>query len=121
MELEASILSSQCSGNFVACPHANDILLGKGRSYQEHSGNVRLSKDVLPKITARYQLSDNFLDKSLVTMQVLADLKAEGCRFLRKTEMGWQIEEGQVPHIKVSQLVRRLIREANSNKVVVDK
>ena len=116
-ELEESIRSSYSSDSgFVGCPRANDILLGKGRSYQDYSGNLRLSKEILPKVVARYRLSEGFLDKSLVTMDVLEDLKAEGCRFLKQTEGGWQIEEGPAPQVKVSQVVRRLIRDANSRK-----
>ena len=84
--LSSSHISDDCHGRhqpIILYPSEYDVLLGRGRPFQEWAGNkylVRCVDDVRDKYT---NLSDKF-EKTLLTMDVLAKIHDKGGRFIQR-------------------------------------
>ena len=86
-------------------PSSRDILLGRGKRYELHEGNVRLQGIV-------EGLMPNFIcarrgGKKLVVEQVLDQVSEEECRFLKQSRRGtenWEEVEHEVAFEKVAQV-----------------
>jgi len=71
----------------VATPGNNDVLLGRGKSFQDHAGNVRF----------RYLIEQHHVDyetvvkneKTAVALKILGLVHERGGRFLTASELGW--------------------------------
>ena len=93
------------SGEFsgVDLPTRNDVLMGKGRPYQHHHGNVHLSEIVEASID-EYQAVQQSQDKMEVVLKAkmevvlkaISVVKARSGRFLEKDKDGWWREPHDV-------------------------
>ena len=79
-----------CGGAFsgVGLPARNDILHGKGKTIQNHPGNVHLRLLVESNID-EYHAAYNQVDKMKVVYKVFSEIQASSCRFLEKDNDGW--------------------------------
>ena len=71
----------------VDLPTRNDVLMGKGKPYQHHAGNVLL-KDLVEANIDKYQAAHQSLDKMDVVLNVISTIKARSGRFLEKDDDG---------------------------------
>jgi hypothetical protein len=74
----------------IDMPRRDDVLLGRGKTIQEHPGNVYMRS-----------LVDSYLDiskkaftgeKNVLAPQIVAAMKRCRCRFLKKKKDGWWVE-----------------------------
>lgn len=93
------------NGGFILYPTSTDVLIGRGKPYQEYSGNVRLSS-IATNYIDEYRLLDDKMDKTLLSMKIVQDLQGEGCRFLKRTEQGWVKVDDQQARGKVVAILR---------------
>lgn len=99
------------NGNFegVDLPGTRDILLGSGKTVQDHCGNIFLRTHVVAKLE-KYQRTAK-LEKNGVAMAIVLDVKQAGGRFLKRAnEEGWWLEvNDEVAREKVSATFRTII------------
>ena len=72
--------------NHILYPLDNDVLLGRGRPYQEFSGNKKLAA-IIQQRKEEYQASGK-LQKTELTTVILHEIKSSGGRFLKKSDDG---------------------------------
>jgi len=104
------------SGAFtgVDLPTRNDVLMGKGRPFQHHAGNVLL-QELVEANTDKYQAACQSLDKMDVVLNVISTIKARSGRFLEKDDDGWWHEPHDVDVMdKVRKRFHRTITKEQS-------
>ena len=75
----------------IDLPSPNDVLFGRGKTNQEHSGNV-LMRSIIADYIPEYQ-STTKLDKGRIPLKVMTRIKQGGGRFLRRNvDHGWWFE-----------------------------
>ena len=90
----------------VFFPTQKDILLGRGKPYQDYPGNISLGKFVEAHRN-RYQKATAHLEKLCIATNVVHMIQESGCRFLKRKEgIGWVIQEDSVAIQKVGQSLR---------------
>ncbi len=84
----------------ILFPEENDILLGRGRPYQEFSGNRNLARLISDR-KEEYKASGK-LGKTELTNTILQDMKRCGGRFLKKSEDGiyWVLVNDEIAREK---------------------
>lgn len=86
-------------------PGSKDVLLGRGKSFQNHSGNVLL-RNVIKAFVPEYRRTAK-MEKGTVVWKVVALSKAMGVRFLKRDTNGWWQEvPDEVARGKVSMAFR---------------
>lgn len=95
----------------VMIPTSNDVLFGRGRPFQEHAGNVRLSL-ILESLKVRYEgLKRN--EKTSLAQDIVQNMKSKGIRFLRQSNnkdngYHWEQVDDVLAREKVSQGFRSM-------------
>jgi hypothetical protein len=86
----------------VSYPVTNDVLLGRGRPFQEFPGNVRLAL-LIDKYRERYTTAGR-CDKAIISQHLLDMIKESKGRFLKKMtdSEGWVEVSDDVAQDKVS-------------------
>jgi hypothetical protein len=74
----------------IDLPTRNDVLFGKGKPYQQHSGNLRLRSLVELRI-AEYSMAKKS-EKSMHIRDVVQVIKNTSDRFLKEDIYGWWVE-----------------------------
>ena len=69
---------------FVSTPSNNDVLIGKGKFYQYHKGNVRF-RFLVEEHRERYENAERH-DKNPLCQEVVDLIKSRGGRFLKRIE-----------------------------------
>ncbi|CAJ1947931.1 unnamed protein product [Cylindrotheca closterium] len=69
--------------NNLILPTPNDILLGKGRPYQEHPGNIAMN-DIIDKFREEYTSCKTRTEKTAMSQSILETIRKQGGRFLIK-------------------------------------
>jgi len=102
-------------------PTSRDIVMGRGRPYQEFAGNVALKK-VIDDRFEEYQTSFR-VDKVALFRRVVQDLQAGGVRFLEKNPEATKDETQTAPEWREisEERARGKISHAFRNKRVLDK
>ena len=91
---------------YVDYPSFNDILLGRGRPYQEYCGNQILMNLVEDERQYYQSVTDKF-EKTCVTMSIVSKIKNDiGGKFLQRTSEGWEVVTDTVAREKVSHTFR---------------
>jgi hypothetical protein len=82
-----------CSGRHegIDLPSHNDVLLGRGKPYQDHPGNVRM-RYLVDMHLCDYKSSKVLGQKTLLAAKVIASIKQDSCRFLKRNAAGWWLE-----------------------------
>ena len=87
-------------------PSNKDVLFGRGRPFQEHAGNLRLSS-IIESLKPRYEELKR-TEKTLLAGDVVKKMKGQGTRFLRQIDGYWKEVDDSVAREKVSQGFRSL-------------
>lgn len=84
------------------CPSSNDVLLGRGRPYQEYQGNLQLAQ-IIESRQDEYQ-GGNRVEKTQITKEIVKVVKAANGLFLQRDEngQGWEEVGDSVAREKVS-------------------
>jgi hypothetical protein len=90
----------------IVLPGRNDVLLGRGKSYQEHAGNIRY-RHIIQIHKANYEASRKF-EKTVVAAIVIENIKADGGRFLKQDGESWVKVDDDTLRNKVSHDFRNL-------------
>ena len=69
--------------NNLILPTPQDILLGKGRPYQEHPGNIAMN-DIIDKYRDEYTSCKTRTEKTAMSQSILETIRKQGGRFLIK-------------------------------------
>lgn len=88
----------------VMIPGSFDILIGKGKPFQDHKGNMEL-RQWIRQHQQSYEVAQKYQKKNLV-MQVINMVKARGGRFLKDDGGYWSEVEEEVARAKVGHLFR---------------
>ncbi|KAL3935758.1 MAG: hypothetical protein SGBAC_008788 [Bacillariaceae sp.] len=91
-------------------PSNDDILLGRGKPFQNHPGNQRMLK-IVDEHKERY-LSEKRDKKRAIVEEVLDIIQKNGARFLKRIDHGeyWREVESTVSFEKVSHALRSKVR-----------
>lgn len=106
--------SKQSDLAIIPSPDPNDILLGRGRWYAKHLGNMRLQSLILTHLD-RYQTAPLRKTKTDITYLILDTIKKDANRFGRFLQYdsalgGWIPVNDCVARLKISQAFRYSIR-----------
>ena len=101
----------------VVLPKSSDVLFGKGRSTQEHIGNMRL-KSLVDDLLQRYD-ELNKHEKTDLAAEVVESVKKSSGRFLTQESGVWIKVHDDFARQKVAQLFRnrRKVYVASEKKV----
>ena len=80
----ADTASLPVQDTFVSTPSNNDVLIGKGKFFQYHTGNVRF-RYLVEEHRERYENAERH-DKNPLCQEVVDLIKSRGGRFLKRTE-----------------------------------
>jgi len=108
-------MSDSSVGTSASCnvflPTSNDVLFGRGKPFQQHPGNIRLSL-TLDSMRDRYNaVSRN--EKTVLAMDIVRTFQANGTRFLRRVSNDvdgilWEEVNDSEAREKESQLFRSI-------------
>ncbi|KAL3940556.1 MAG: hypothetical protein SGBAC_004935 [Bacillariaceae sp.] len=86
---DASILRT---GDFsgIDLPGSHDVLLGRGKTFQQHFGNQAMRSLVRESLSG-YMEADR-ITKTNIACELVARIKHEGSRFLARSDDGWWSE-----------------------------
>jgi hypothetical protein len=104
----------QSTGIFegIDLPCSRDVLLGRGKTIQDHSGNVML-RDLITEYMPEYRRTPK-KEKGNVSWKVVMAAKMLGGRFLKREENGWWVEvPDEIARDKIS-MSYRTSRRASS-------
>jgi hypothetical protein len=98
-------------------PLSNDVLLGRGRPYQEFTGNARLSAVIDKHGDAYFQ--GNRSEKTALSSEIVRTIKDMNGRFLKRDEngRGWVTVPDEVGRLKISHSFRTKKRLNSPNLV----
>ena len=74
----------------IDLPHNRDVLLGRGKSIQDHTGNVEL-RSLIAEYMPEYRNAAK-KEKAGVVVKVMMVAKKRGMRFLKRHPNGWWME-----------------------------
>jgi hypothetical protein len=86
-------------------PLPHDVLLGRGRPYQEYAGNQRLAM-VVELHRGKYQQAAKRFEKTCTSLDVVKSIQESNGRFLHRTPEGWEEVSDLVARDKVSHSFR---------------
>ncbi|KAG7360939.1 hypothetical protein IV203_036038 [Nitzschia inconspicua] len=88
----------------IKTPGKHDVLMGRGRSCQEHAGNVRF-RYLIEQNLDRYDATPKHL-KMQIALEILEDIHQIGGRFLTPCDGGWEEIDEVAAREKVSSCFR---------------
>jgi hypothetical protein len=102
--------SSEQDSDQIDFPRKFDVLLGRGRPYQDYSGNLALTH-LLNARTEEYKNASRF-EKTVISYDIVKSIHDRGGRFLQRDEStgGWQKVSETMAREKVSNRLRIRIR-----------
>lgn len=92
-------------GGVILYPNLNDVLLGRGRPFQQYAGNQRLNRMVDAHREQYQRIIDRF-EKTCLSMDIVKLVQESGGRFLQRTQHGWERVTDFVAREKVSHSFR---------------
>jgi hypothetical protein len=98
----------------IGVPGRNDVLLGRGKGFQQHSGNVRY-RYLIEEHYNQYESSSK-MEKKKLTEEVVRIIKEPSGRFLKEDSAGWAEVEDGVARFKVSHAFRSMRSTTARNK-----
>ncbi|KAL3940956.1 MAG: hypothetical protein SGBAC_004609 [Bacillariaceae sp.] len=107
--------------NNLILPTTKDVLLGKGRPYQEHPGNIALN-DIIDKYRDEYTGCKSRTEKTAMSLNILDTIKNQGGRFLMKKSKDddlWVVASELKAREKVAhsfRMPRKFLKEAIKEK-----
>ena len=86
-------------------PKPNDILLGRGRPFQDYPGNQMMTK-LINSYREQYDHATERLDKMFICLSVTKEVQERGSRFLQRTSLGWEEVDQEKAEKKVIKAFR---------------
>jgi len=83
----------------IETPKVNDILLGRGKGFTSHVGNIQLRKLVMDNL-AIYE-SASYTEKQYVSEGIVRLVHKQGGLFLKEDETWWIEVDGETARNKV--------------------
>eukprot|EP00529_Nitzschia_sp_RCC80_P022304 CAMPEP_0113451484 /NCGR_PEP_ID=MMETSP0014_2-20120614/6361_1 /TAXON_ID=2857 /ORGANISM="Nitzschia sp." /LENGTH=478 /DNA_ID=CAMNT_0000342839 /DNA_START=182 /DNA_END=1618 /DNA_ORIENTATION=- /assembly_acc=CAM_ASM_000159 len=108
----------EAQGDRVDYPSMNDVLLGRGRPYQYHPGNVHLA-NLIKARREEYNSADRW-QKTVISYDVARMVADNGGRFLQRQDSGWKVVDQGVARDKVASSFRVRVRLLDSNRTSED-
>ena len=108
-------MSDSSVGTSTSCnvflPTSKDVLFGRGKPFQQHPGNIRLSL-TLDSMRERYNGASRH-EKTVLAMDIVKTFQTNGTRFLRRVSNDvdgilWEEVNDSEAREKVSQLFRSI-------------
>ena len=93
------------NGGIILYPNPNDVLLGRGRPFQQYTGNQRFNR-IIDVHRERYQKIGDRFEKTCLSMDVVKLVQDSGGRFLQRAQSGWERVTDFVAREKVSHSFR---------------
>jgi hypothetical protein len=112
------ISNHEISALSVALPTPNDVLFGRGKSIQDHPGNIAFVS-LIESLYPQYDILETKQDKTEFSERVVQRFKALGGRFLKphwKNPSFWQATDNAAARIKVSHAFRSRRRDVVAKK-----
>ena len=107
-EVEEKRKSADALADKIVVAKNNDVVLGRGKSFQNHPGNQKLSM-MIEQNQSRYQQA-NRNDKTTISKDLVAMVQNDmGGRFLQKDEQNpsfWTVASEQAARLKVAHSFR---------------
>jgi hypothetical protein len=97
--------SDQSKQYHVAFPNHKDILLGRGKPYQDYHGDQRLAR-IVDLYRERYQKATERFEKMCISTDVMKRIQESGGHFLQRKPEGWEEVSDFVARQKVCQALR---------------
>jgi hypothetical protein len=97
---QETITAEVSMAGITAFATRNDVLLGRGRPYQEFPGNQRLIELVNGEVE-RYRECKHLFEKTRVLLDVIAIVHGSGGHFLKRRTEGWEIAGDEMTMEKV--------------------
>ena len=95
----------------VDLPGRDDVLLGRGKTFQDHPGSARL-RDIVGFFLEEYKLASK-RDKTVIAWKVVEAIKGQGGRFLKRDTDDWSVEvSDETARKKVSMTFRTSLMTA---------
>jgi hypothetical protein len=101
--------SKRKAAHEIGAPTSIDVVLGRGKPFQEYPGNLRL-QEIIEKHWSRYQVADRF-EKTVITMEIVTATKSSGGRFLKKDGDSWILVDDTVAKDRVSHSCRNITQK----------
>lgn len=99
---------AEVSTKSILFPAQFDVLLGRGRGYHCHVGNIKFRNRV-EECKADYENCKSREEKKQMTLQIVQEVQQSwGGRFLRQDVTGWIIADEEEARLKVSHTFRNL-------------
>ena len=90
-------------------PAAADILLGRGKPFQSHPGNL-IMLDIVDEKRAKYNLGDR-KEKHRIIEHVLAEIRSRSGRFIMLVDESWVEVKSSIAYRKVGHAFRSKARQ----------
>lgn len=88
----------------ILIPGTCDVLLGRGKPLQKHSGNLRYHL-IVESFQDRYETASK-LEKTNISKEIVEEIKRSGGRFLKQDKCGWVEIDDDDARYKVSHTFR---------------
>mmetsp|Transcript_22570 Transcript_22570/g.62952 ORF Transcript_22570/g.62952 Transcript_22570/m.62952 type:complete len:186 (-) Transcript_22570:4-561(-) len=109
-EYEEALPSQDC----IHFPSAKDVVLGRGRPFQSHTGNIRFM-EFLESRKSEYDAISSRSDKTSFSTARVQELKDQGVRFLKRddgTGLFWTQVTNTAARQKIAMSLRNLSRNS---------
>lgn len=91
----------------ISTPARNDVLLGRGKGFYQHTGNIRFRNWIESRFQ-QYDQAKTSAQKKQITMEVMDLVRKDGGRFLRDEKCGWVEVHDDTARQKVAHVFRSL-------------
>jgi hypothetical protein len=98
----------------IGVPGQHDVLLGRGKGYQQYIGNLRY-RHLIEELSTQYESASN-TEKKELTEEVVRKIKETSGRFLKEDSAGWAEVGDGVARFKVSHAFRSMRTTTAHNK-----
>eukprot|EP00339_Tiarina_fusa_P009765 CAMPEP_0117014084 /NCGR_PEP_ID=MMETSP0472-20121206/11499_1 /TAXON_ID=693140 ORGANISM="Tiarina fusus, Strain LIS" /NCGR_SAMPLE_ID=MMETSP0472 /ASSEMBLY_ACC=CAM_ASM_000603 /LENGTH=456 /DNA_ID=CAMNT_0004717569 /DNA_START=74 /DNA_END=1444 /DNA_ORIENTATION=- len=113
-EMEQNSRMEEEASGIILHPQPHDVLVGRGRPYQEYTGNQRLSRLVEAQ-SYRYRNTEDRFEKSCIILESVKMVQNSNGRFLQKTSGGWKLATDKVAREKTCSAFRFKAGKTNSD------
>ena len=101
-------------GSLVKQPNSTDVLLGRGRKFNKHPGNIKLHSVITGHVEEYEQR--NRIRKLLLAEDIVDSLKKSGVRFLGLKESEGEGEDGNYWYVVSDKVARERVSHTFRNK-----
>eukprot|EP00339_Tiarina_fusa_P004924 CAMPEP_0117013002 /NCGR_PEP_ID=MMETSP0472-20121206/10810_1 /TAXON_ID=693140 ORGANISM="Tiarina fusus, Strain LIS" /NCGR_SAMPLE_ID=MMETSP0472 /ASSEMBLY_ACC=CAM_ASM_000603 /LENGTH=482 /DNA_ID=CAMNT_0004716191 /DNA_START=113 /DNA_END=1561 /DNA_ORIENTATION=+ len=115
---EEADAEEETRSDIILQPGPHDVLVGRGRPYQEYIGNQRLSR-LVESHSERYRNMEDRFEKSCILLEIVKTVRDSNGRFLQKTAGGWKVASDKVAREKTCSAFRSKVGKANQSDVMI--